>query len=262
MSVNSYLTDLASDLVLSTDEKDSITTSISTISDRLDSYFNSVTSHFKFGSSTRGTILPRKADDNSDIDYMVVFDTSTTTLKPQSYLDQLKKFVEYYYSTSEIHQSHPTIVLELKHIKFELVPAISQLWSGYQIPSPSSEWTEWMSTDPNGFNSKLTEANQDNNYKIKPLVRLIKYWNTLNGHHFQSFELEKYICNMSFWGCSALKDYFYNYWQNFTCSSSTPQYIKDKVERARKRVNTAKDYEDQGYSTLAETEIEEVLPGF
>ena len=42
MSVNTYLQSLASSLVLSTSEKDSITTSVNTIKSRLDGYFSDV----------------------------------------------------------------------------------------------------------------------------------------------------------------------------------------------------------------------------
>lgn len=137
MSVNTHLTDLASNLVLSDSEKSSISASITTLESRLDAYFGSnITERFQFGSNTRGTILPRKADSNSDIDYMVVFDTSDGQKKPQAYLDRLKKFSETKYSTSEISQSNPTIVLSLNHTKFELVPALNNY--GYQIPSPAS----------------------------------------------------------------------------------------------------------------------------
>jgi len=130
MSVNSYLTSLASDLVLSSDEKSNILVSNITLKTRLKSYFGSqITNHFQFGSNTRGTILPRKADCNSDIDYMVVFDTSDGKKKPQTYLNRLKNFAESKYSRSEIHQSHPTMVLSLNHIKFELVPAIYESMS-------------------------------------------------------------------------------------------------------------------------------------
>jgi len=49
MSVNSHLTGLGSDLVLSDTEKSGITTSITTLGTRLDSYFGKgITSHFKF----------------------------------------------------------------------------------------------------------------------------------------------------------------------------------------------------------------------
>lgn len=261
MTVNSHLTSLVSNLVLKGSEETSINTSISTINTRITNYFGTnVTNHFKFGSSTRGTILPRKADENSDIDYMVVFSTANGTYKPQTYLDRLRRFAEKYYSTSEIHQSHPTIVLELNHIKFELVPAILDFLIRYQIPSPASDWSDWLVTDPNGFNSRLTTANTNNNYKIKPLVRLIKYWNALNGHHFSSYDLENYIVSQGFWGCSGLDDYFYMFWDNFSCSYDTAQYIKDKVARAKEKVSIARQLEQQGYSNLAEQQIASLLP--
>ena len=77
MTVYTHLTTLVSELVLSDTEKISINTSITTLSSRLNTYFgNGIPEHFQFGSNTRGTILPRKADSNSDIDYMVVFNTS------------------------------------------------------------------------------------------------------------------------------------------------------------------------------------------
>ena len=56
MSVNSYLEDLANKLILSSSEKDSITTSINTLKIRLDSYFGSeLEEHFTFGSYARVT---------------------------------------------------------------------------------------------------------------------------------------------------------------------------------------------------------------
>jgi tRNA nucleotidyltransferase (CCA-adding enzyme) len=129
MTVNSYLTSRASSAVLSTAEQTSINTSISTLQTRLNSYFGTdLTNHFRFGSSTRGTILPRKMDADSDIDYMIVFKEGGFT--PQTYLNRLRKFVDTYYSTSEVKQSSPTITLELNHIKFDLVPALSNVWGG------------------------------------------------------------------------------------------------------------------------------------
>lgn len=130
MSVLSYLQKRASDGVLSGDEKTSVNTSISTLKSRLGYHFTSgLKEHFRFGSSTRDTILPRSMDEHSDIDYMVVF--SEGGYAPQTYLDRLRRFVDAYYSTSEVKQSSPTIVLQLNHIKFDLVPALAELWSGY-----------------------------------------------------------------------------------------------------------------------------------
>jgi Second Messenger Oligonucleotide or Dinucleotide Synthetase domain len=259
MSVNSHLTSLASSLVLSNEEKSSILVSIGTLSARLNSHFGiTVISHFQFGSSTRGTILPRTADKYSDIDYMVVFNTSNGQMKPQTYLSNLRRFVELKYSRSEIYQSHPTIVLSLNHINFELVPAINNY--GYQIPSPASHWIEWTSTDPSGINQLLQKTNVSNGSQIKPLVRLIKYWNTKNGKPFSSFSIEEHIISRSFWGCLTLKDYFYDFWSGFSYSYDIAQYKKDMVDRAKQYARQAKDYESSNMPASAELEIKKIVP--
>jgi Second Messenger Oligonucleotide or Dinucleotide Synthetase domain len=91
MSVITYLQGRASAAVLSGDEEKSINTSIATIKSRLTSHFGTgLSEQFRFGSSTRGTILPRSMDEHSDIDYMVVFSDSGFT--PQTYLDRIKRF--------------------------------------------------------------------------------------------------------------------------------------------------------------------------
>ena len=84
MSVLSYLNGRASDAVLSSTEKESISKSIYTLQTRLAVYFGAdLKDHFRFGSSTRGTILPRSMDEHSDIDYMVVFKDGDSV--PQTY---------------------------------------------------------------------------------------------------------------------------------------------------------------------------------
>jgi predicted nucleotidyltransferase len=259
MSVNSHLVSLGSDLVLSEIEKSNISKSISTLSSRLSTYFGSgITSQLQFGSSTRGTILPRKADSNSDIDYMVVFDTSDGQKKPQTYLDRLKRFAESKYSTSEITQSSPTIVLSLNHIKFELVPAINNY--GYQIPSPAASWSEWTNTDPSGTNEALQNKNKAEYFQIKPLVRLLKYWNARKGHPFSSFELEQYVVGMYFGSCISLKDYFYTLWSGISCTYDSAQYMKDMVASAKEHARKAKEYENDNMPASAESEIKKIVP--
>jgi predicted nucleotidyltransferase len=261
MSVNSYLVELSSSLVLTQAEQSKISTSITNMNSKLKSYFQrEIVDQFKFGSMTRGTILPRKADEGSDVDYMIVFNSSSEKLKPQTYLNKLKSFVESSYSSSEVHQSTPTIILELTHIKFDLVPALNLLGPAYQIPSPAASWQDWVYTNPTESNNKLTSANQYNNNQIKPLVRLVKYWNALNGKHFGSFSLEEFICSLAFLGCVSIKDYFFRYWESFSCNHSTPQHIKDKVQRSKTRVQKIKDLESSGQPLAAENEIIAMLP--
>lgn len=262
MSINGYLTTLSSNLIIRDNEKDSITRSINALETRLSLYFSTeIEGQFCFGSYTRGTILPRKADENSDIDYMVVFNNKFG-YKPETYFRKLRGFANHWYKTSEIYRDSPTIVLELNHIKFELVPAYSSslYWSKqYNIPAPRTSYADWMTTDPNGFNSKLTDKNVSENYNIKPLIRLLKYWNSLNGHVYSSYELEQHIINQSFWFDSNLRDYFY------TAVNSLPTYGLsytniNKVNSFKNKVLQIKDYEQKQYISMSEYELKTLLP--
>lgn len=255
MSVNSYLQDLGSTLVLSGSEKSNITTSVDTIKSRLSSYFGSnVTEKKLYGSYVRETILPRKADENSDVDLMVVFN-NPNEYQPQSFLNRLKSFAEYYYSRSEIYQSSPTIVLELGHIKFELTPAYNY-YGLYYIPQNS---TEWMYTDPDGFYSKLTKCNKNNNYKIKPVVRLLKHWNIQKNYRdLASFELEKKVAEelmYAYSSCTSYTDYL-------KCAFDKIKYNTEykRVNKALDCINEALQLEKDGYPYLALSTIKETFP--
>ena len=72
---------------------------------------------------------------------MLVMDDDGAT--PQTYLDRVRRAVEAKYSTSDIKQSSPTIVLQMNHIKFEITPAI-QSYSQYKI---KDQWSGWMYTN-------------------------------------------------------------------------------------------------------------------
>lgn len=257
MSVLSFLTDTASNAVLSSNEQSSITTSVTTLQSRVGLHFDSgvIKQHFRFGSSTRGTILPRSMDEHSDIDYMIVFSENNAT--PQTYLNRLKAFVDKYYSSSEIRQSSPTIVLELNHIKFDLVPATTTYWlEAIQIPDKSGGW---MSTNPNDFNATLEAKNKEHKSLIKPTIRLFKYWNATAGYPFESFEMEKWVCGLGFWWLTNQKDYFLSVIENLSTNSSYAQWVNNEITRAKNIVANVRQYEKDDKPVAAETEIKKLF---
>ncbi len=259
MSVQSHLSSRASSAILSDSEKSSIDTSIGTLQSRLNSHFTTdVTTHFKFGSSTRGTILPRSMDANSDIDYMIVFADENS--KPQTYVSRLKRFAEKYYASSEIAQSHPTVVLKLNHIKFDLVPAIRSYIEEYRIPAPASSYEEWIATSPNDFNSTLSSANTLCNYQLKPSIRLLKYWNALAGYVYDSYPLEKWAAGCMFSYCSTLRDYFFAQVDTLSLDWNAAQWRKDKLDRAKSIVTKTREYERKEMPASAEQEIKKLIP--
>lgn len=194
MTVNSYLTEIANACILRDERNQQIKRSVVSIKSRIKNKLGSnVSDQILFGSFSRCTCLPRSYDEKSDVDLMIVFNDQTKT--PQTYLNWLRDFVEQSYTRSEIKQSHPTIQLNLNHISFELVPALrtTYLDSIYKIPAPAKNWEEWVDTNPTKFNIDLLALNQIHGNLIKPLVRVLKYWNASQKYPFRSYELEQSI---------------------------------------------------------------------
>jgi len=264
MSVNSHLTSISDDAIIRDSEKNGIKRSVDTIHSRLKDFFGAnINEKFVFGSYDRGTILPRKMDDESDVDLMVVFvDTSS---KPQTYLDRLKRFADARYSTSVVGQSSPAIVLELDHIKFELVPAIkTYAWdNNYQIPDKVNSYRDWISTDPTAFNKDLTEANQNNKNLIRPLIRVLKYWNAYKDHPLSSFSLESNIVSKYRWGNGSLQNlegYFIDYVKGLVMNDEWSQEVRDKVDRLKSIVSNVSLLESQNRPDSAEAELKKIIP--
>ncbi len=265
MTVNSYLNNLASNLIIRDSEKQSIKKSNDTLETRLNNYFgNEIGFVSVFGSYQRNTILPRIYDENSDIDVMVRF--TDTSYKPQTYLNKLRRFAEHWYSTSEIHQSNPTIVLELNHIKFELVPSIfsgSSVLGTYKIPSKASSYEDWIYSSPFDFSKTVTEKNKAHNSQIKPLIRIMKRWNRINGGIYESFELEQMIVNHGFYTClfdtnANLRSYFYDFASSLNTWSLSYQYQKNAVNKLKSKVEEAKNDEIY-YPSSAEDTIKSIF---
>jgi predicted nucleotidyltransferase len=269
MNANGYLTRIAIQAHVRELEDINIRRSLESLQGKIALHFQGtiltgkpVRKHFAFGSFTRGTMLPRSMDPQSDIDYMVVF--SDSEAKPQAYLDRLRRFVEARYPRSEIAQSTPTIVLSLNHIRFELVPAIEGIWGGLRIPTRSSGYQTWQDTEPNTFNESLTEKNKSNGNQIKPLIRVLKYWNARNGYPFESYQLERQIVNhvpliVTLLGGN-LWDRFTSFVEDMGTSWGDPAYKGNAISRAKELVAEINAHERRQEEQQAQRKLERLLP--
>lgn len=204
MSINSKLVAFAqNDLVISHNEteRDRIKASIGQLEKVLKNKLGSNISEFiRFGSFTRNTILPRKYDPYSDVDLMVVFNTSASKHTPGTYRRWIFDVVSVAYPNSVSKKDFPAIKLELNHIMFDIVPAYSDdfIWKTYYIPGSGDTW---RSTIPNDINESLSSINtQYGNNVIRNTIRLCKHWNAFAGYPLESYLMEKSIINLSYWG--------------------------------------------------------------
>jgi len=184
-------------------ERTNIRRSIGSIVKYLTEHFETkVKGIIPFGSYTRGTMLPHGNDIQSDVDLMVVFSTKDGKLTPEAYRKRLQRFAELYYSRGKIVKDHPSVTIELNHLKFDMIAAVIDngiIYDSIDIPGKEEAWIE---TDPNGFNRILTSQNKKYKYIVKPTIRLIKYWNASHNYPFKSYELEKQIADQDYSGCT------------------------------------------------------------
>lgn len=256
MSVLTHLQNTVNAIEISEWERTSIDTSINTLSRKLGNHFNNLNSKFVFGSYDRRTILRRSKDPNSDVDYMVVF-SDGAYYRPQTLMTRLRTFAESNYFRNEIKQSSPTIVIELSSIKFELAPAYVS-WGTYYIPAPASSYTDWISTNPSGMKTELDGKHRLNNYVIKDLIQLIKYWNVKNGRIYSSYEIERYVLDKLFFSCTNLKEYFYSAVEGLSTYGKSINNTS-KINRLKGVIAATKRHELNGLPISAEIEIKKEI---
>ena len=156
-----------------------------------------------FGSYDRNTNLSQRVDSESDVDVLVIFKTNDK--QPDTFLKHLRNFADKRYSQSIVAGSHPAVVIQLNHTRFELVPAYYEdegwlLWEDWKlkIPAPRSEELKWITTSPDRLKEELEEKDEQEDGNLKPVVRLIKYLNVLHGKPFPPFRLERKLTKIDY----------------------------------------------------------------
>lgn len=255
MDTNAYLNKLDQYLILGNTEKEKIDKSISFIKQKLWGIFQDRLSDVKvFGSYTKDTFITQ--DEDADVDILVTF--KSKDFQPQTYLNQIKSFAADNYPRSNVYPDHPTIAIELEHIKFEIVPAIFVSTDEVKIPAPRTKELKWILSNPSRIQTKLTQKDKDNKGLIKPAIRIIKYWNYLNEKPFSSFDIEKQIVN-KLYDCRDLKDYFHSASYSLTDIATTEQQ-KRFVETMKEKRRRLKILEAHKIPEYIEPELSSILP--
>lgn len=214
-NINGYLKRVSDHLIVRDMHGESIQKRIKQLRNGLSRNFDGQVSRILvFGSYSRKTALTPMIDPDVDVDLMIVF--SDKGFQPQTYLERLMRYAETYYPDHLSNRDHPAVVLNLDGTKFDLVPAVESFSIyPYKIPVRGRLLTDWRRTDPKAFNDKLVEANKENGSIVKPLIRTLKYWNTIMGRPFVSYDLENHILHQTVnrfvrWNeLLTLQDFFY-----------------------------------------------------
>ncbi len=265
-SIDTYLKDLSYSFYLKKDsfEVSRIKASLDTLLSNIDKELGHLISErFVFGSYDRDTILPRNIDSQSDIDVMVIFNHTDYERSPETYRAWLKNFADKYYKSrygSEVIKSFPTVTIKLNNIHYDLVPAKEESgWLSSTIYIPDKDYG-WQPTDPEDVKSKLIEANTEYNQIVKPIIRLLKAWNSANNYPYDSYELELLITGMNFNGDNIQSGFFYAVRQLST-SWLDSQWTKDKINSLKYNIEKAEESLQDYNINKAKQWLHRVLPG-
>lgn len=255
VDMNQYLTSLSQKLILDPTKKSRIELSLNHLIKSLWGHFQDRLSSVEvIGSFDRDTIISE--DPDSDVDTIVVF--KQKEVKPDTYLSQLKDFCKAIYPRSEIYQDYPTIVIDMEHVKFEIVPSYFVTDSVKKIPAPRAKEFSWINTSPKDFKNSVDSKDRNNKNFIKPLIRIFKYWNFLNDKAFSSYEIERLLISKSY-TCTTLKDYFVSGINALTENASTDAQ-KKVCTALRERRRRLRALEEVKIPEYIETELQAFLP--
>jgi len=265
ISINNYLRDLSYKYYLKNDSEEikRINSSLDALLQNLNTDLGTLIKRkFIFGSYDRNTILPRSIDNNSDIDLMVVFNTTAYERTPETYRNWLKLFADKYYKDrygSEVVKSFPTVTIRLGKINYDLAPAKEELVLGKQRLYIPNKGGGWQTTDPNDVKTKLTEANTKYNSIVRPIIRLMKAWNCTKGYPYDSYELELFLTGLNYYGDDVQKGFFYAVGKLST-SYFDPQSKQDKVASLKYNIDQVKSYLEKDDPVRAKQWLHKGLP--
>ena len=262
-SIDTYLYDLSYKYYIShsSTEGQKIETSVNGtngIKSKLSNHFGSnLLSVSTFGSYERDTILPRTYDNLSDVDILVKFNHDALNHSAETYRTWLLKFADANYTRSPSYKSFPTVVVELQHIAFDLVPAID-MGSWVKVLHIPNSNNQWQPTNPIEFNKTVTDANVKYGYIVKPIIRLMKAWNAMASYPYSTYGLEKQVASFNFSGDNYQKGFFYA--TSVLSTTGLSASASGKVETLRNNVSWVKHYLDKDDADKAKEWLHRILP--
>lgn len=209
---------------------------------------------FLNGSYERDTII-RPLD---DIDIFAVLDEEEwkddygNLPKPQSVLSKIKNFLDKQNDyKGKVKQDRPCVTVTLSNKSFDVLPAFEFGEIGYQIPNYDLE--SWTLSYPKTLSESLVEAHRNYSYKLKDIIKAIKYWNRLNDKIIPSYHIEEIGIKVFYYDTFSNLEKSIRKWFNeaenhleinkFKSQNEFDKFIK-RLEKTKNKINEAKDHLD------------------
>ena len=237
-------------------QEDTINTATNNLSNHLTKDENDldIDSTFVNGSYERDTMI-RPLD---DVDIFAVLNRDEWTddygnlPKPQAVLNKIKnKLNSISDYKDKVTQDRPCVTVTLKAINFDVLPSFEESFGGYLIPNYDLE--SWTYSYPEQLTNNLNDSHRNNDYKLKDVIKAVKYWNRENKKLIPSFQIEETM--ISYFNINKITNYeeairlwfnnseYYLEKNKFKTNNQYDDAIK-KIKSVRDKLNKAKEHID------------------
>lgn len=256
MTLLQSITQLIDNISVTDRQEENITASINNLDSCLLDKENDlhVDSTFRNGSYERDTII-RPLD---DIDVFAVLnkdkwkDEFGNLPTPQSVLTKLKNYLngikDY---EGKVSQNRPCVTIRLSDKDFDVLPSFPDFGGGYLIPN--YDLSSWIYANPEQLTTDLAAVHRLRNYKVKPSIKVVKYWNRDIGKLIPSYHIEETsISIFRLHDCVNQEEMIRCWFENaenylqqskFT-SENNYTTAKKKIEKTRNKLKDAKEKYD------------------
>jgi len=152
---------------------------------------------FTNGSWERDTIIRPL----NDVDLFAVLDFEEwkddygNKPNPQSVLTKIKNYLnEQNDYKGKVKQDRPCVTVHLSDKDFDVLPSFEITGGGYYIPNYDLQ--SWISSYPKTLTKDLDDTHRLRDYKLKQIIRVVKYWNRdFNSKTIPSYHIEEIAIN-------------------------------------------------------------------
>ena len=220
----------------------------------------SVKDVFTNGSYERDTIIRPL----NDIDLFAVLekedwkDEYGNLPNPQSVLSKFKTYLDSLNDyKGKVKQDRPCVTIQLSDKDFDVLPSFEQIGGGYLIPN--YDLKSWTYSYPEQLSKNLNDVHRAKDYKVKPVIKAIKYWNRENSKLIPSYHIEETAINIFLVNSFKNHEEAIRLWFNnaeyqllsqkfksngdYTAAINKIKKVKDKLNDAKKLYNEKKEGE-------------------
>ncbi len=177
---------LLTDLALTEDQMKVAVTRHGTLRAFLKDRFALAEDPWLTGSYSRQTIVRQ----DRDIDVMAAFSVGKywTNYENNSnaFVSLLREALNKQYGRSDVSTSGAAVVMAMTVFNVDVVPAFKRTGGGYLISDGADRWKP---TNPPSHAQLMKDRNTADP-RLKPVVKLVKYWNIVNDAKLESFHIE------------------------------------------------------------------------